>query len=95
MSDNLDLRKTGATLEIKRATKASRREMAKGKTTSRKRRAREPILIRKLDLSDAEARARFTEILSTVELEFKAVTDPILESQRLSKEDFTVRINTR
>jgi hypothetical protein len=69
--------------------------MAKNKATTRKRVARKPVSIKELDLSNRDSRAAFDQILSRVDKQFKRVTDPIRESQRLSKDDFAVRINAR
>ena len=69
--------------------------MAKNQTTTRKRVGQKPVSIKKLDLSNRDARAAFDQILSKVDEKFKRVTDPIRDSQRLSKDDFTVRINAR
>jgi hypothetical protein len=65
------------------------------KVTRRKVGARTQISIRKLDLRDGNARAEFEKILTAVDKKFKPVTDAIRDSQRLSKEDFSIRINTR
>lgn len=69
--------------------------MAKAKTNRQKRSARGPVSIKKLDLRNNEARAKFEQILSDVDKKFKPVTKAIRDSQRLSKEDFAVRINAR
>jgi hypothetical protein len=53
------------------------------------------ISIKELDLRNRDSRAAFERIQSEVKKKFKRVTDPIRDSQRLSKDDFAIRINAR
>ena len=57
--------------------------------------AQKPISIKDFDLRDDDSRSAFDRIVSEVDKKFKRVTDPIRDSQRLSKDDFAIRINTR
>jgi hypothetical protein len=45
--------------------------------------------------ADAEARERFEKALRELDAEFKPWTDAIQESERLSEDDFAIRINAR
>jgi len=44
---------------------------------------------------DAETRRRFEEALAKLDEDFKPWTDSIRESERLSEDDFAIRINAR
>ena len=69
--------------------------MVKQKTKAAKRVGTKQVSIKTLDLRNRESRAAFERIQSEVKKKFKRVTDPIRDSQRLSKDDFAIRINAR
>lgn len=70
-------------------------DMAKKKPKAGKRVGTKQVSIKALDLRNHDTRAAFERIQSQVDKKFKRVTDPIRDSQRLSKDDFAVRINAR
>ena len=69
--------------------------MSKKKTKAVKRVGTKQVSIKALDLRNDDSRAAFERIQSQVDKKFKRVTDPIRDSQRLSKDDFAIRINAR